>query len=618
MTSSEVAERPRAPEEGEDSGAPTGPGSSGDVPSTRLRDLWPYVRPHRRSLVLALVLSLLGSAATIAQPLVVADIVDSFASGIAPAMMILLAVLLVFSALLTCLQQLILERSSERLVFDMRLRLISHVLRLPIGVLEHRRRGDLVSRVSADTSAMRRVLSQGAVELCASLLTVLAALVLMAILDPVLLGIVIVVVIALLVSVVLIGGRTRGAAHQLQTRVGRIASRMERALGGIRTIRATLSTDREVEGGVREASGVLRAGLRVAWLKAVVSSFSGIAVQVILLAVVGLGALRVAAGALTVGELSAFVMYMMLIVTPIALFAGIVTSFGEALGAFGRVREVLALPTESRGGPSGERDSPGRETFSGVSHEAVNAFEFDGVSFRYDGVEEGDWALQDIDLTISAGKVTAVVGPSGAGKSTLFGLMERFYDPGEGTIRFLGEDVRSLSRDAVRAHLAYVEQDAPALSGTVRDNLLLGSHEATDEECAEALRLSNLLPNSVDHSSFLAMEVGENGALLSGGERQRLAIARALLSEADVLLLDEATSHLDGNNEHSLQKALDHVSAHRTVVVIAHRLSTVRHADTIVVMEEGRIVARGNHAGLLDTSPLYRELVEHQQLDGVP
>src|SRR5699024_7547479 len=166
-------------------------------------------------------------------------------------------------------------------------------------------------RVSADTSAMRRVLSQGIVELCANLLTVLAALVLMAILDPILLGIVVVVVIILIASVILIGGRTRGAAHELQTRVGRIASRMERGLGGVRTIRATLSTGREIEGGVRESAGVLRAGRRVAWLKAVVSSFSGIAVQVILLAVVGIGALRVAAGALTVGELSAFVMYMM-------------------------------------------------------------------------------------------------------------------------------------------------------------------------------------------------------------------------------------------------------------------------------------------------------------------
>lgn len=588
-------------------------GRSGPAPRARITDLWPYVRPHRRALAVALVLGLLGAGASVAQPLIVAEVVDTFGQGIAPWALVLLPVLLISSAALTCVQQLILERSSERLVFDMRRRLIVHVLRLPIGVLERRQRGDLVSRVGADTSSMRRVLSQGVVELCSSGFTVVAALALMVLIDPLLLGVVVAVVAALVVAVVLIGRRTQGAALELQTSVGRMSSRMERALGGVRTIRATLSTRREADRGVDEASGALNAGLRVAWLKAVVSSFSGIAVQVVLLAVVGLGALRVAAGVLTVGELSAFVMYMMLIVTPIALFAGIVTAFNEALGAFGRVQEVLSLPTEH--GPTDPSGPPTEEAplAGGRGH----AFEFRGAGFRYPGAAEGEWALRGVDLTVPTGRVTAVVGPSGAGKSTLFGLMERFYDLTEGDLLFRGQNVDTLPRDHVRSHLAYVEQDAPALAGTVRENLLLGRHSADDRECIEALRRSNLLLSAESPEELLDLEIGENGVLLSGGERQRLAIARALLSDADVLLLDEATSNLDSNNEHSLQKALDEVSRDRTVVVIAHRLATVLHAENIIVVEDGHVVGQGDHATLMEANALYRELVERQQLQPV-
>ncbi|MBE3002312.1 ABC transporter ATP-binding protein [Nocardiopsis sp. HNM0947] len=589
----------------------TGPEDRGPepVPRARIADLWPYVHPHRRALAAALALGLLGAGAAVAQPLLVAEAVDTFADGVAPWVLAVLPALLIASAGLTCLQQLILERSSERLVFDMRRRLIAHVLRLPIGVLERRKRGDLVSRVGADTSSMRRVLSQGVVELCSSGLTVVAALVFMALIDALLLGVVVGVVAALVVTVILIGRRTQGAALQLQTSVGRMSSHMERALGGVRTIRATLSTRRETDRGTQEASGALNAGLRVAGLKAVVSSFSGVAVQVVLLAVVGLGALRVASGALTVGELSAFVMYMMLIVTPVALFAGIVTAFNEALGAFGRVKEVLSLPTEhDPAEPAGDQS---------LDRGAGRAFEFRGAGFVYPGSAEGEWALRGVDLAVPTGGVTAIVGPSGAGKSTLFGLMERFYDLAEGELRFFGRNVDTLPRDRVRAHLAYVEQDAPALAGTVRENLLLGRHDADDAACIEALRRSNLLFLAERPADLLDLEIGENGILLSGGERQRLAIARALLSDADVLLLDEATSNLDSNNEHSLQKAIDEAGRDRTVVVIAHRLATVRHAGNIIVVEDGRVVGQGDHPVLMRSNALYRELVERQQLDPV-
>jgi ATP-binding cassette subfamily B protein len=236
------------------------------------------------------------------------------------------------------------------------------------------------------------------------------------------------------------------------------------------------------------------------------------------------------------------------------------------------------------------------------------AFALEAVSFRYPEADVA--ALRDVTLEFPAGRTTAVVGPSGAGKSTLFALLERFYDPQAGAVLCHGEDLRRLSRDELRSRIAYVEQDAPALSGTIRDNLLLGAHRAGEAECVAALRRVNL-PTSPD---FLDSQVGEVGVLLSGGERQRLAIARALLCEVPVLLLDEVTSNLDSNNERVIQDLLRGRTGEQSIIVIAHRLSTVVEADTIVVMDDGGVVAQGSHRALLDTSPLYRELAQNQLL----
>lgn len=579
------------------------------APAARLRDVWPYVRPHRRSRGLALGLSLLGAGASIAQPLVVRSIVDSFDAGIPTVLFVTLAGLLLAAAVLTCAQQLILERSSERLVQSVRKDLVAHTLRLPLAALTRRSRGDLVSRVTSDTTAMREVLSQGVVELCANALIVVAALVMMALIDPVVLGLVVLVVIVLVLSVALLASTTRPSAQVLQTEVGNLATHVERALGGIRTIRAAVATERETSRGIRAADAALAAGLRVANLKAVVGAFTGISIQVLLLSVVGVGAYRVASGALTVGELSAFVMYMMMIIAPVALFAGTATALAEALGAFARVREILDLPAEDA--------NEGGRTPSPADDPQAPAFELRDVGFAYDGTPGNApvQVLHGVDLAVRRNEVTALVGPSGAGKSTLFSLFERFYDVTTGTLSFFGEDVRDLTRDGVRRLIAYVEQDAPALAGTIRENLLIGAAGASDGECVAALRSVNLAATDAEATVLLETEVGEDGVLLSGGERQRLAIARALLSDAAVLLLDEATSNLDANNEHHLQEAIERLRGRCTIVVIAHRLATVVGADTIVVLEDGRVVATGDHRSLLTQSPLYRDFASHQLLD---
>jgi ABC-type multidrug transport system fused ATPase/permease subunit len=222
--------------------------------------------------------------------------------------------------------------------------------------------------------------------------------------------------------------------------------------------------------------------------------------------------------------------------------------------------------------------------------------------------------LKGVTFEVPRGARVALVGPSGAGKSTVFALIERFYDPDSGVVRLDGRDVRGMPRDELRAQIGYVEQDAPVLAGSLRDNLKLASPDATDQDCIQVLRDVNLGAVLDRDPAGLDAPVGEDGIMLSGGERQRLAIARALLAAPPILLLDESTSSLDGMNEQLLREAIDAVAADRTLLVIAHRLSTVVDSDIIVVLEHGEVVGIGTHSELVRSTPLYRDLAKHQLL----
>jgi len=293
---------------------------------------------------------------------------------------------------------------------------------------------------------------------------------------------------------------------------------------------------------------------------------------------------------------------------PLGQAFGAVTSINQALGALGRIQEIIDLPAETDGDAAQPRRLPGV---------ADAAIAFESVEFGYAPAspeEDARPVLRGVSFTVPRGTRTALLGPSGAGKSTILALVERFYDPSAGTVRFFGEDARELDREALRSRIGYVEQDAPVLAGTIRENLLIGAPDASDAACVAVLRSVNLGAVLDRDPAGLDAPVGEDGIMLSGGERQRLAIARALLAAPPVLLLDESTSSLDGRNEQLLREAIDEVSKDRTTVVIAHRLATVVDADQIVVLEHGEVVGIGTHRELLDSTPLYRELAEHQLL----
>jgi ATP-binding cassette subfamily B protein/ATP-binding cassette subfamily C protein len=322
-----------------------------------------------------------------------------------------------------------------------------------------------------------------------------------------------------------------------------------------------------------------------------------ITVQGAFLLVLGVGGARVAAGAITIGDLVAFVLFIFFLVMPLGQAMHAYTQLQAGLGALSRMEEILGVPRE--------------KSFETQRRPSSSTLEFDRVGFAY---ATGPAVLRNVSFTVHAGTRTALVGPSGAGKSTILALMERFYDVTGGTIRLGGVDLRLLSNDDLRSRLGYVEQESPVLAGTIRENLLLANPTCAEETLMGVLRQVNL--DEIVRRSPLGLDaqVGEGGVLLSGGERQRLAIARALLTRPEILLLDEPTSNLDARNEAALKAAIDTAAQGRTVLIVAHRLSTVVDSDQIVVLERGTVVAVGRHDELLTTSPLYRELATQQLL----
>lgn len=570
------------------------------------REMLPLIRPYRLHLVVALAIGIAGTAAAAAQPVVVARIVDAFSGEFPLNLAVVLIVLLLASAAFTALRQLIMQRAGERFAFDTRDRLVRHIYAMPMSRLDRRNRADLVSRVTTDVSQIREILTSGLVELISAGVTVLVSIVMMAFIDPVLLGLAVATVAIIVFSVYAIGRKTRPAGLRLQESIGELASSVSCALGAMKTIRASRSIGREADASVSFARKALNAGLSVAGLRAIIQAFSGTSVQVLLIIVIGVGALRVSSGILSTGEMSAFIMYLMLMAAPLAMFGGIIAMLGEAFGALARILDVEA---EVRERDVLDPEKAGKQ-FAGDDE----AFRLEQVSFEYDSSPGGgvEAALRDVSAVIPKGKVTAIVGPSGAGKSTLFALLERFYEPTSGRILFSGEDVQGLSRDALRSEIAYVDQESVVLSGSIRDNIQLAAPRATDGLCAQSLVQVGLAQDYDDALRILDDEVGELGARLSGGERQRLAIARALVAEASILLLDEITSNLDSRNEALVKDLLLSTDGSRTVLVIAHRFSTVVSADLILVMDAGRLIAQGTHAQLLDGSELYRELAEKQ------
>lgn len=618
-------------------------GASYDGPRATFRQLLPFLLEHRKVLVVVAVLSVLGAATSLVQPLLVGQVITRVQENTAlGALVWLLVIFVIASSIITGYQHYLLQRTGTAVVFSSRRQLIARILRLPIREFDARRTGDIVSRVGTDTTLLYAVLTQGLADALGSAVLFLGALIAMLVIDPFLLLLIVVVIGASAAVVIGLSGRIRTASAAQQEKVGELASGIERAVSSIRTVRASGATERETNAVTDVAVEAYGLGVRVAKISSLVVPIAGIALQVSLLVVLGAGGYRVASGAISVASLVVFIMFLFILLMPLGQTFGAISSVNQALGALGRIQEVLDLPSET------DHDEPLPDT---VAHavEGAPAIEFRDVHFRYpenvvaareaatreaqnllvdahvdrvsptpaapaEAPHSSPEVLRGVSFQVPRGARVALVGPSGAGKSTILSLIERFYDPTGGSIRLDGHDVRTYPRDDLRSRFGYVEQDAPTLAGTLADNLRLASPDATDADCERALRAVNL-GDVLDRSPLgVHTPVGEDGVMLSGGERQRLAIARALLTDAPILLLDESTSSLDGVNEQRMREAIDEAAVDRTLVVIAHRLSTVVDSDLIVVLQHGEVVGQGTHEELVETVPLYRDLARHQLL----
>ena len=655
-------------------------------PRASLSQLLPYLFEQRGPLALALALGIIGAATSLAQPVLLGQVIDRVqVSEPLGTLLWILTALVVVDAILSGLQHYVLQRMGEGVVLASRRSLIARILHLPIGEFDRRRTGDLVSRIGSDTTLLRAVLTQGLVEAASGLLVFFGALIGMLIIDPALFAITFAVIAVALIAVVLMSARIRPAVTRAQEKVGDLAAQVDRSISSIRTIRAAGAAEREQRATEREAEEAYFLGLRVAKISALIVPVSFLALQLSFLVVLGLGGYRVATGAISISQLVMFIVFLFLMVAPLGQAFGAIAAVNQALGALGRIQEITALPTETEHDP--ELSPVGRivplDEARAQAGPDTAAIRFADVHFTYRSAAPqrvdarelvrggGRGARRDaeaapaaivetpvlhgVSFDVPRGTRVALVGPSGAGKSTILSLIERFYDPDSGIISLHGADLRTLDRGELRAQLGYVEQDAPVLAGSLRDNLRLGAPDASDAACERVLRAVNLgglldragattsnmsdppsvqtgsSSDAVAHSmppttdipaattsarlaTALDTQVGERGIMLSGGEKQRLAIARALLTVPPILLLDESTASLDGVNERLMREALDSVATGRTLVVIAHRLSTVVDSDRIIVLDEGRVIGEGTHEELVESTPLYRELASHQLL----
>jgi ATP-binding cassette subfamily B protein len=601
-----------------------------DGPKAKFSQLLPYLAEHKTILGVVIGLSILSAGASLAQPLLVSQLITTVqAGGALGAIVWVLVGLVVASALLSGFQHYLLQRTGTSVVLSARRQLVRRMLRLPIREFDTRRTGDLVSRVGSDTTLLYAVITQGLIDAIGGALVFIGALIAMLVIDPVLLGLTVLVIGVSVVTVVALSGRIRVASRKQQEKVGDLASAVERSLSAVRTVRASNATEREIAAVEKDAEGAWTMGIQVAKISALVVPVAGIALQVSLLVVLGVGGFRVASGAITIASLISFILFLFMLIAPLGSAFGAINSTNQALGALGRIQEIINLPSETDGDadihPVAAIETDAAISFENVvfTYPAEKPIEPVEISPTFDAAElstsstreEHDLTvLHGVSFSAERGKRTALVGPSGAGKSTILALIERFYDPTAGVVRLGGIDIRGLDRTDLRSQIGYVEQDAPVLAGSIRQNLLLSAPDATDEQCIAVLAAVNLTEVLERNEKGLDAAVGEDGVMLSGGERQRLAIARTLLAAPPILLLDESTSSLDGLNEQMLREAIDAVAENRTLIVIAHRLSTVVDSDQIVVLDHGRVVGVGTHSELVKSTPLYKQLAKHQLL----
>ncbi|WP_180970111.1 ABC transporter ATP-binding protein [Deinococcus planocerae] len=570
----------------------------------QLARLLAFARPYRGIFVVGVLATLVSSGLNLIFPLLFGRLIDaSFlrvgSADTGPLDRTVIALLGIFalSSLFAAAQSYLLARVGAGVVADLRRALFSHLLTLSPRFFADHKTGDLTSRLTADVGTVQAVTSTALAQLAAQTVSLVGAVILLVTTSPRLSLFTLAVIPLVIGTAVFIGRRIRRVSREVQDAVAGANASAEEAISGVRVVQSFTAED--VERG-RYGRGVLasfRAALKRARLQALMGGTMSFLTFGSLAALLWFGGRQVMAGDLTPGNLVTFLIYALQVGGTVAALTGIFNQFQEALGASGRIFELLDersdLPAPASPLPLAR--AQGRVTF-------------DRVGFGYGDAP----VLQDVSFDVPAGQVVALVGPSGAGKTTLVSLIPRFWDVTAGELRVDGRDVREYALDDLRAQVGLVPQETLLFSGSVEENIRYGRPDAGPGEVEAAARAANAHDFIAAFPDGYATLVGERGVKLSGGQRQRVAIARALLKDPRILILDEATSALDNESEALVQSALERLMRGRTTFVIAHRLSTIRTADRILVMDAGEVVADGTHAELMAVGGLYRGLYELQ------
>ncbi|MEV5932000.1 ABC transporter ATP-binding protein [Streptomyces sp. NPDC052079] len=561
---------------------------------------------HRLLLAVGILLGLGGTAATLVQPLLIGDLIEAVALDESVAWPILsIAGLFVADAVLAATHFYLIGKAGENIVLDMRSTLTGRLLHSRIRAFNKLEHGDVFTRTVSDTSLARIALSSSVAQMITAGFTTVGCVAVMLWLDWRLLLVTAGCLGAASALALFLARAVRKAAVQNREDTSAYGSGLLRVLGALTTVKASGAEGREAERIGALAEAARGSGIRVTRLSAMLMPAMNVGTQVSLAVVITWGMARTATGALPAADLTSFIMYLFYLVSPLVMFFMSLGEFQQGRAAIDRVSDLAVIDQETVEPPAAPAAARDRDRA-----ECTAAVEFHHVTFRYSGA--APLALDDVTFTLPATGVTAIVGPSGAGKSTLFQLIERFHDPEGGQIRIMGEDVSRLPLTELRSRIGLVEQDSPLMRGTVRENLVYARPGATAEQITRALEAAHLTDVVAALPDGLDTDLGEGGIGLSGGQRQRLAIARALLTRPAVLLLDEVTSNLDSDSETALRSALTTIGAHCQVLTIAHRISTTASADDILVMEDGRLRARGSHPELMESDATYRRLASQQ------
>ena len=572
--------------------------------------MWPFVRPYWRRIAFAMFGLALAAAAVLAIGEGLKRVIDRGFTAGSSAELDKILLVMVSLALAQGIGVYIrfsnISWVNNRVVNNIRQRVYAHLLTLSPAFFERERVGDVLSRLSNDTQVLEGVVTNAFSWALRNLVMVLGGLVMLAITAPKLLVYVLIGVPIVIAPVVLLGRKVQKLAKVSQDRLADSMARADEAIHAVRTVQAyARESFEQTRFSDRINSLFDNAALRErtsATLSAIVIVLAFTCVSVILWA----GGHDVLAGKMTAGELSAFMFYAVMVAGSVGAIAEVFGQLKRATGASERIRELLATNTDIA--------APAKPVLMPPARGEVV---FDNVTFSYPTRPQSE-ALKDFSLAVKPGEVVALVGPSGAGKSTVFQLLLRFYDPKQGRIRVDGVDVKSADLIALRERFALVSQEPVIFSGSVAENVRYGNLSASDADVRAACDAAHVTEFAIHTAKGQGLpkgfdtELGERGVRLSGGQRQRVAIARAILADRPILLLDEATSSLDAESEVLVTDAIERLARKHTTLIIAHRLSTVQNADRIIVIDEGRVVAEGTHAMLMQSSPLYTRLASLQ------